>query len=122
MGVRFIFDLIDRVSGPSAKINKQLGSVSKALDDAEKRLSAVSKSGDKGSKVIAKGLEKEIGQLYKRKAALIGGQVLQDKQLATADKVAVGREVTLVGYASKEKADELRAERITMDGKTVELR
>ncbi|MCY1250440.1 hypothetical protein D9M72_640850 [compost metagenome] len=41
---------------------------------------------------------------------------------ATADKVAVGREVTLVGYASKEKADELRAERITVGGKTVELR
>ncbi|CAG9171559.1 DUF6152 family protein [Cupriavidus pampae] len=41
---------------------------------------------------------------------------------ATAEKVAVGRQVTLVGYASKEKADEMRVERITLDGKTVELR
>ncbi|MBY4896011.1 DUF6152 family protein [Cupriavidus sp. AU9028] len=41
---------------------------------------------------------------------------------ATAEKVAVGREVTLVGYPSKEHADEMRAERIVLDGQTVELR
>lgn len=42
---------------------------------------------------------------------------------ASADLVAVGKQVTLVGYASKEKAGEMRVERITLDGgKTVELR
>lgn len=41
---------------------------------------------------------------------------------ATADKVAVGKQVTLVGYPSKEHDDELRAERIVLDGQTVELR
>ncbi|PLP99237.1 DUF6152 family protein [Cupriavidus pauculus] len=42
---------------------------------------------------------------------------------ATAEKVAVGKQVTMVGYASKEKADEMRVERITFDGgQTVELR
>lgn len=42
---------------------------------------------------------------------------------ATAEKVAVGQQVTMVGYASKEKADEMRVERITFDGgQTVELR
>ncbi|WP_422650209.1 DUF6152 domain-containing protein [Cupriavidus sp. H18C1] len=41
---------------------------------------------------------------------------------ATADKVAVGREVTIVGYPSKEHGDEMRAERIVLDGQTVELR
>lgn len=41
---------------------------------------------------------------------------------ATSDKVAVGKEVTLVGYPSKEHADELRAEQIVLNGQTVELR
>lgn len=41
---------------------------------------------------------------------------------ATADKVAVGKQVTLVGYPSKEHDDEMRAERIVLDGQTVELR
>ncbi|AEI81114.1 hypothetical protein CNE_2c21650 [Cupriavidus necator N-1] len=58
----------------------------------------------------------------KRWLAVLAPVSRMEARGATADKVAVGREVTLVGYASKEKADELRAERITMDGKTVELR
>ena len=41
---------------------------------------------------------------------------------ATADKVAVGREVTIFCYPSKEQAYEMRAERIVLDGQTVELR
>lgn len=41
---------------------------------------------------------------------------------ATADKVAIGRQVTIVGYPSKEHSDEMRAERIVLDGQTVELR
>ncbi|MGY8525472.1 DUF6152 family protein [Paracidovorax citrulli] len=41
---------------------------------------------------------------------------------ATSDKVAVGKEVTLVGYPSKEHPDELRAEQIVLNGQTVELR
>jgi len=34
----------------------------------------------------------------------------------------VGTTATVVGYPHREKADEMRAERITIDGKTVELR
>ena len=33
-----------------------------------------------------------------------------------------GTTATVVGYPHREKADEMRAERITIDGKTVELR
>ncbi|EYS87863.1 hypothetical protein CF68_00815 [Cupriavidus sp. SK-4] len=58
----------------------------------------------------------------KRWLAVLAPVSRMEARGATADKVAVGREVTLVGYASKEKAGELRAERITVDGKTVELR
>ncbi|MCO4888041.1 DUF6152 family protein [Cupriavidus sp. WGtm5] len=58
----------------------------------------------------------------KRWLAVLAPVSRMEARGATSDKVAVGREVTLVGYASKEKRDELRAERITMDGKTVELR
>ena len=38
------------------------------------------------------------------------------------DVLKVGTEVSLEGYPSKAKADEMRAERITVAGKTVELR
>jgi hypothetical protein len=41
---------------------------------------------------------------------------------ATVEFVAVGKTVAAYGYASTVDADELRAERITIDGKTVELR
>ena len=41
---------------------------------------------------------------------------------ATKEMVAVGRSVTAVGYASTVEKGEMRAERITVDGKTVEMR
>lgn len=41
---------------------------------------------------------------------------------APAEFVAVGKTVTAVGYASTVEKDEMRAERITIDGKTVEMR
>jgi hypothetical protein len=41
---------------------------------------------------------------------------------ATADMVAVGKTVSAYGYPSTVEADEMRAERITVDGKTVEMR
>jgi hypothetical protein len=36
--------------------------------------------------------------------------------------LAVGKEVTVVGYPNRSNPNEMRAERITTDGKTVELR
>ena len=39
-----------------------------------------------------------------------------------ASALAVGKTVTVVGYPHRTEADEMRAERITADGKTVELR
>lgn len=41
---------------------------------------------------------------------------------APADMVAVGNMVSAYGYPSTVEKDEMRAERITVDGKTVELR
>ena len=41
---------------------------------------------------------------------------------APADFIAVGRTVSAYGYASTVEKDEMRAERITVDGKTVEMR
>jgi hypothetical protein len=38
------------------------------------------------------------------------------------EAIAVGATVTVVGYPHRDSADELRAERITAAGKTVELR
>lgn len=41
---------------------------------------------------------------------------------ALSDWIGVGKVVTAVGYPSNVTPDEMRAERITVDGKTVELR
>ena len=41
---------------------------------------------------------------------------------APAEMVAVGKTITAYGYPSKVEKDEMRAERITVDGKTVEMR
>jgi len=41
---------------------------------------------------------------------------------ATAEMIAVGKTVSAYGYPSTVEKDELRAERITVDGKTYELR
>lgn len=38
------------------------------------------------------------------------------------EALAVGKDVTVVGYPSRVVQNEMRAERITVDGKTVELR
>ena len=39
-----------------------------------------------------------------------------------ADALKPGNKVTVVGYPNRNKPEEMRAERITADGKTVELR
>jgi hypothetical protein len=41
---------------------------------------------------------------------------------ALAELVAVGRNISAYGYPSTATKDEMRAERITVDGKTVEMR
>jgi hypothetical protein len=41
---------------------------------------------------------------------------------ATADVIAQGKAVTAFGYPSTVEKDEMRAERITVDGKTYEMR
>jgi len=46
---------------------------------------------------------------------------MENRGLAKA-AIAAGATVTVEGYPHRSKADEMRAERITADGKTVELR
>lgn len=41
---------------------------------------------------------------------------------ASSAMIAVGKTVSAVGYASTAEKDEMRAERITVDGKTIEMR
>ncbi len=46
---------------------------------------------------------------------------MERRGLARAD-VKPGARVTVMGYPNREKAEEMRAERITVNGRTVELR
>lgn len=48
-------------------------------------------------------------------------QRMRDRGL-TPEMIAPGKKVRVVGYAHREKGDELRAERIVVGDKTVELR
>jgi hypothetical protein len=41
---------------------------------------------------------------------------------ALAALVTVGKTISAVGYPSTAQKDEMRAERITVDGKTIEMR
>lgn len=41
---------------------------------------------------------------------------------ASADMVAVGKTISAYGYVSTVEKNEMRAERITVDGKTIEMR
>lgn len=41
---------------------------------------------------------------------------------AAPEFVAVGKQITALGYPSTVEKDEMRAERITVDGKTIEMR
>lgn len=41
---------------------------------------------------------------------------------ALAEMVAVGKEIVAIGYSSKVEPGEMRAERIIVDGKTIEMR
>jgi hypothetical protein len=46
---------------------------------------------------------------------------MERRGLAAA-MLKAGTQATVVGYPNRTDADELRAERITIDGKTIELR
>ncbi len=46
---------------------------------------------------------------------------MENRGLAPAE-IQKGKTVTVVGYANREKPEEMRAERITAGGKTIELR
>ena len=46
---------------------------------------------------------------------------MENRGLPPAD-LKIGSTVTVVGYANRDKPEEMRAERIIVDGKTIELR
>lgn len=78
-------------------------------------------------KVVASGYEHPHGHVRlqtKDKAwhvVLAPPSRMENRGLPAAD-IAVGKTVTVEGYANREKKEEMRAERITAGGKTVELR
>jgi hypothetical protein len=51
-----------------------------------------------------------------------GADLPHEHRGATADVIATGKTVVAFGYPSTVEKDEMRAERITIDGKTYEMR
>ena len=78
-------------------------------------------------KVVASGYEHPHGHVRletKEKTwhvVLAPPSRMENRGLPAGD-IAVGKTVTVEGYANREKKEEMRAERITANGKTVELR
>ena len=58
----------------------------------------------------------------KRWTAVLAPPSRMDNRGLTNAMLKPGTTVTVVGYPNRNVADEMRAERITVDGKTVELR
>jgi hypothetical protein len=58
----------------------------------------------------------------KRWTAVLAPPSRMDNRGLTSAMLKPGTKVTIVGYPNRNVADEMRAERITVDGKTVELR
>jgi hypothetical protein len=78
-------------------------------------------------KVVASGYEHPHGHIWLEAPGktwlviLAPPSRMESRGLPPAD-IANGKTVTVVGYANREKPEEMRAERITAGGKTVELR
>ena len=78
-------------------------------------------------KVVASGYEHPHGHLRlatpdKTWHVVLAPPSRMENRGLPAAAIAVGRTVTVEGYANREKREEMRAERITAGGKTVELR
>ena len=58
----------------------------------------------------------------KRWLAVLAPPSRMDNRGLTRDMLKTGTTVTVVGYPNRSKPEEMRAERITVGGKTVELR
>jgi hypothetical protein len=78
-------------------------------------------------KVLASGYEHPHGHIRleapgKTWVVILAPPTRMENRGLAPGAIAAGRSVTVVGYANREKAGEMRAERITAGGKTVELR
>ena len=78
-------------------------------------------------KIIESGYEHPHGHIKLQTSAKTWNAVLapptrMENRGLPRGEIAKGRTVTVAGYAHRDKPEELRAERITAGGKTVELR
>ncbi|MFO1361441.1 MAG: DUF6152 family protein [Burkholderiales bacterium] len=78
-------------------------------------------------KIVASGYEHPHGHIRLQTAAKTWNVVLapptrMSNRGLPQDALRVGNTATVVGYPNRSKPDEMRAERITVDGRTVELR
>jgi hypothetical protein len=78
-------------------------------------------------KIVESGYEHPHGHVWlqtsdKKWHAVLAPPTRMKNRGLPPEALKVGNTVTVVGYPNRNKPDEMRAERITFDGKTVELR
>lgn len=86
--IKFAFELLDRMSGPAAKIAGQLSRVDKALASNAAATEKLEGKTDKASLKTLKSLERQAGALNKQKEKLLTGQVAVAGKTAAEAKLA----------------------------------
>lgn len=88
MAVRFAFELLDKISGPASKIDRQLAKVEAGLQANAKAMAALDGKTDKASLKTVKSLEKQNALFHKQKEQLLKGGVAVASKIAGEEKLA----------------------------------
>lgn len=112
--IKFAFELLDRMSGPAAKIAGQLSRVDKALASNAAATEKLEGKTDKASLKTLKSLEKQAGALNKQKEKLLTGQVAVAGKTAAEAKLAL--KTKDAGDKTKAAADKAGKQSVALKG------
>ncbi len=112
--IKFAFELLDRMSGPAAKIAGQLSRVDKALAANAAATEKLEGKTDKASLKTLKSLEKQAGALNKQKEKLLTGQVAVAGKTAAEAKLAL--KTKDAGDKTKAAADKAGKQSVALKG------
>ena len=112
--IKFAFELLDRMSGPAAKIAGQLSRVDKALASNAAATEKLEGKTDKASLKTLKSLERQAGALNKQKEKLLTGQVAVAGKTAAEAKLAT--KTKDAGDKTKAAADKAGKQSVALKG------
>lgn len=105
MAVRFAFELLDKISGPASRIDRQLAKVETGLQKNAQAMAALEGKTDRASIKTFKSLEKQNALYNKQKVELLKGNVAVATKIAGEEKLATKMEKG--GQKAKEQGSAL---------------